>query len=209
MSYPFLTGNDGHEAKANPEAYFGENKFYDRWVHISIAVYNKRLKVYLDENKMIDIADCKLKSQSVLVTGNTSQGMKILLKNFRIAKGFPTKVNFVNGKFVTRAIKFDVNKSDLKPESITIIKQIYQYLQANPNVNLEIGGHTDSDGADDYNLSLSQQRAESVKKQLVQMGINSNRLNTKGFGETVPLENKPTPEAKALNRRVEFTVLGK
>lgn len=203
VSFP----GDGREAKSNPEAYFGENKFYDRWVHISISYYNKRLQVYLDQYKMIDIADCRLKAQHVIVSGNMSQGMKILLKNFRIAKGFPSKINFVNGKFTTRAIKFDVDKANLKPESITIIKQVYNYLKSNAAIKVEIGGHTDSDGSDEHNMTLSQQRANAVKDQLVSMGISTDRLLAKGYGESSPVDNKPTAEAKATNRRVEFTII--
>lgn len=203
VSYP----GDGKESKDNPEAYFGENKFYDRWVHISIAVYNKKLSVYLDQYKMIEIPDCRLKCQSILVTGNTSGSMKILLKNFRIATGFPQKIKLDKGKFITRAIKFDVNKSVLKPESITILKMMQQFLIENPGISFEIGGHTDSDGDDAYNLRLSQQRADAVRNQLIKMGVDQARLTAKGYGETKPVAPNTSPEAKANNRRVEFTKL--
>lgn len=203
LSYP----ENGHEAKENPEEYFGENKFYDRWVHISISVYKKQLKVYLDQYKMIELADCRLKPLSVVVTGNTSQSMKILLKNFRIATGFPQKIILNNGRFTTRTIKFDVNKSILKPESITVIRMIQQYLVQNPTLSFEIGGHTDSDGDDAYNLKLSQQRADAVKAQLVKMGIVASRLIAKGYGEAKPVAANTTSEGKADNRRVEFVKL--
>lgn len=202
VSFP----NDGKALKENPPEYFGENKFYDRWVHISIAFSKKHLKVYLDQYKMIDIPDSRLNPTDILVTGNNSQNMKILLKNFRIATGFPSKILFEKGKFITRGIKFDVNKAVLKPESITVIKEIYKYLVQNSNIKLEIDGHTDSDGSDDFNLKLSQQRADAVKNQLVSMGINESRLKTKGFGESNPIDKKNTPEAKAINRRVEFLI---
>lgn len=205
VSYP----NDGREAKENPPAYFGENKFYDRWVHISISVFKKQLNVYLDQYKMIELADCKMQPQSIMVTGNTSQQMKILLKNFRIATGFPQKIKLEKGKFITRAIKFDVNKAVLKPESITILKMVKQYLSENPAVSFEIGGHTDSDGDDAYNLTLSQQRADAVKNQLVIMGVDAARLTTKGYGESKPVAANTTPEGKATNRRVEFVKTNK
>lgn len=203
VSYP----SGERAAKENPDAYFGEGKFYDRWVHVSISLFKKALTVYLDQFKLIELADCNLKPQGILVTGNSSQNMKMLLKNFRIATGFRRKIAFENGKFVTRAIKFDVNKASLKPESITILREIHGYLTQNPNVRLEIGGHTDSDGTDDYNLKLSQQRAEAVNTQLTAMGIAQTRLQAKGYGETKPLDPKNTPDAKATNRRVEFTML--
>lgn len=200
VTYP----NEGHAAKDNPEVYFGENKFYDRWVHISIAVYKKQLIVYLDQYKMIEVADMRVKPQRILVTGNTSQNMKILLRYFRVATGFPQKIKLDNGKFITRAIQFDVNKATLKPESITILRMVQQFLSENPAIHFEIGGHTDSDGDDANNLKLSQQRADAVKTQLVKMGADASRLTTKGYGETKPIADNNTPEGKSNNRRVEF-----
>lgn len=199
--------NDGHDTKDNPAEYFGEDKFYNRWVHVSIAQLKKHLVVYLDQYKMIDIADCRLQPNNVMITGNKSGKMNILLKNFRIGTAIPKKIAFVGGKFITHAIKFDVNKYELKPESITVIREIVTYLKANPADKLEIGGHTDSDGTPDYNLKLSQSRADAVLNQLAAMGIDKNRLVAKGYGQTKPIDPKPTPEAKAVNRRVEFTKL--
>jgi OOP family OmpA-OmpF porin len=203
VSYP----NDGRESKDNPTEYFGENKFYNRWVHISIAQYRKHLLVYLDQYKMIDIADFRLTPKTILVTGNTSENMKILLKNFRIATAVPKKIAFSGGKFITHAIKFDVNKYELKPESISVIRELYNYLKANAADKLEIGGHTDNDGTEEYNLKLSQSRADAVRNQLVSMGIDKSRLLTKGYGQSKPIDVRNTPEAKAINRRVEFTKL--
>ncbi len=197
-------------SKDNPADYY-ESKFLNRWVHFSISVYKKTLKVYLDQYKLIEIADVLAKPIYMLVNGDkmgeASNGeTPIYMKNFRLATGFPATL-FENGKFVTRNIKFDVNKSTLKPESISTIKQIKDYLDKNPTVKLEIAGHTDSDGTDEANLKLSQERADAVKTQLISMGIQADRLTTKGYGESQPLDPKNTPEAKANNRRVEFILL--
>ncbi len=203
VSYP----DNGNASKENPEAYFGENKFYNRWVHISIAKLQKHLKVYLDQYLLIDIADAKLLPEEVLVTGNMSQDMKILFKNFQIATSFPGGISLQNGKFTTHAIKFDVDRFDLKPESISVIKKFYQYLINHSQERFEIGGHTDSDGTPEHNKVLSQQRADAVKAQLVSMGIPAERLEAKGYGSTQPIDPKNTHDAKAINRRVEFTKL--
>jgi len=74
---------------------------------------------------------------------------------------------------------------------------------------LEIDGHTDDEGADDYNLTLSQGRAEAVVQYLIKVGIEPARLSAKGFGETKPIDKAKTKAAKARNRRVEFTIVKK
>jgi outer membrane protein OmpA-like peptidoglycan-associated protein len=73
-----------------------------------------------------------------------------------------------------------------------------------PELNFSIEGHTDSDGADDYNLQLSQKRAASVKDALSGLGIDGSRMETKGLGESIPVSDNTSPEGKANNRRVEF-----
>lgn len=197
-------------SKDNPEAYYS-SKFLNRWVHFSISVYKNKMKVYLDQYNMIEIDNILGKPKFLIVNGDkmgeASNGeTPIYLKNFRLATGFPINI-FENGKFITRNIKFDVNKSILKPESISTIKQVKDYLDKNPTVKLGINGHTDSDGTDAANLLLSQQRADAVRNQLISMGIDATRLTAKGFGESEPIDKNTTIEAKSNNRRVEFVIV--
>ena len=77
-------------------------------------------------------------------------------------------------------------------------------LNKRTDLQLEIQGHTDSDGADVYNQDLSERRAVSVKNYLVNNGINTDRLTTIGYGETNPVASNKTKEGKAKNRRIEF-----
>jgi outer membrane protein OmpA-like peptidoglycan-associated protein len=77
-------------------------------------------------------------------------------------------------------------------------------LKDNPDLRLEIDGHTDNSGAAAHNLTLSQQRAVAVADQLVKMGVDASRLTTKGFGDSKPISDNNTLEGKANNRRVEF-----
>ncbi len=204
VSYP----NDGTISHENPEEYFGESKFYNRWVHISISYNQKKLVVYLDQYKQIVLEDCRLIPTSFFINGNSSQDMPILLKNFRFATGIPkSTIQLTNGKFVTHGIKFDVNKSVIKPESMSILNELVQYMKTNPSVKFEIGGHTDTDGSDEFNRKLSQQRSDAVKQQLIAMGIDENRLKAKGYGETLSISENTTPEGKANNRRVEFKTI--
>lgn len=104
-------------------------------------------------------------------------------------------------------IYFDFNKTTLKSESFVELNKVVDFLQANPNVEVEIAGHTDSKGTDVYNNTLSQGRSQAVVDYIVQQGIDVSRLTAKGYGESKPIDTNDTPEGQANNRRVEFTVL--
>ena len=106
-------------------------------------------------------------------------------------------------------IFFDFDKTTLKEESFVELDKVVEFLDNNSSVEIEIAGHTDSKGSDDYNLNLSQGRAQAVVDYIISHGIDSYRLVAKGYGETVPLESNDTDEGRAVNRRVEFTVLAK
>ncbi len=107
-------------------------------------------------------------------------------------------------KFVTHSIVFDVNQSTIKPESAVFLKQLSSWLKVNAHVNLIVSGHTDNAGDSTANLKLSLARADEVKRQLVDLGIDSVRLTTKGCGASQPVQSNNTPLGKARNRRVEF-----
>ena len=111
------------------------------------------------------------------------------------------------GKFVTRGILFDVNKSTIKGESMGTINEIVKLMKDHSDLKFRIEGHTDSDGDESYNQKLSEERAAAVKNMLVQSGINASRLDSKGYGEGKPINENSTTEGKANNRRVEFVKL--
>lgn len=104
---------------------------------------------------------------------------------------------------------FDNNSAKLRPGSQEPLGYIASILKAYPNVNLKIGGHTDSTGSALRNLRLSQQRASGVKAALVGMGIAPNRLETQGYGEGSPVADNSTVEGRALNRRISIAVTQK
>ncbi len=104
-------------------------------------------------------------------------------------------------------IFFDVNKSVLKTHSGEELDRLIELLKENPKMEIEISGHTDNQGADEYNLTLSQQRVESVLAYLTGKGIPAARLKGKGYGESKPIAPNETETGRATNRRVDFTIL--
>jgi OmpA-OmpF porin, OOP family len=106
-------------------------------------------------------------------------------------------------------IYFDFDKTTLKSESFTELNKVVDFLKQNRTVEIEITGHTDSKGSDDYNLNLSQGRSQSVVDYIISQGIESYRLTAHGYGETKPIDSNDTEAGRANNRRVEFTVVKK
>ena len=106
-------------------------------------------------------------------------------------------------------IYFDFDKTTLKKESFTELNKVVEFLKQNSSVEIEIAGHTDNKGTDDYNVNLSQGRSQSVVDYIVSQGIESFRLVAHGYGEALPIDNNETEAGRANNRRVDFTVLKK
>ena len=103
-------------------------------------------------------------------------------------------------------IFFDFNKADVKPAMQEQLTEIAKALAAVPDQNLLIEGHTDSDGPSEYNLILSEKRAQSVRSILLAGGIPAERIETKGYGQTNPVAPNSTATGKAQNRRVEIVL---
>ena len=125
---------------------------------------------------------------------------------------FNNKELKVGQKIILERIYFDFDKFDIRDESIVELNKLLVFLDKNPNVSVEISGHTDSRGADDYNLRLSRNRAKSVVNWLKKRKVASKRLVSVGYGETraiAPNENpdgSDNPEGRQMNRRIELTI---
>lgn len=180
-------------------------------IHLSYWIQKQRMRIYLNEKKVIDaprILPAGFK-YNILRFENGGE-FKPFIANFRVAAGLPDTRNklIAEGKLVTYGIYFDVNKDVVKPESYGTLKDIATVLNEVPDVKVKIIGHTDSDGDDAKNMDLSKRRAASVKAELAKsFGVNADRLDTDGLGESQPVSKNDTPVNKALNRRVEFIKL--
>lgn len=106
-----------------------------------------------------------------------------------------------------KRVEFLYGKNILTSKSQNVLDEVARILRKYPNIRIEIGGHTDSDGTKERNLKLSQRRAEAVKAYLIKKGIAPERLVAKGYGESRPLVKNDTPAHKQRNRRVEFKVI--
>ncbi|MEO8064454.1 MAG: OmpA family protein [Pseudomonadota bacterium] len=113
------------------------------------------------------------------------------------------------GKVDLYGIYFDTDKATLKSESEATLNQVLAVLKGKPALRIEIGGHTDSQASDTYNLDLSKRRAQAVVKWLTDKGIAGTRLNAEGFGESRPVADNETAAGRALNRRVEIRDISK
>ena len=106
-------------------------------------------------------------------------------------------------------IFFERSKATLLEESFPELKRLLEFMIENPSVEIELGGHTDNQGIAKLNFELSKDRVEMVKEYLVQKGISQKRIETKAYGGTKPVASNLTEETRALNRRVEITILKK
>ena len=121
----------------------------------------------------------------------------------------PKKVVITGGKIkILEKIYFDFDSAVIQRRSFDILFQVAEVLRQNPQIlSVEVQGHTDSCGADAYNLKLSNRRAAAVRQFLVQRGgIAAGRLDAKGYGETQPIDPGQNVQAWDKNRRVEFII---
>src|SRR5262249_5542540 len=115
--------------------------------------------------------------------------------------------------FVLKNIYFGYDSSDIRPTSARELDKLVDLLNDNPEIKIEMGSHTDSVASEDYNIALSQRRAESTVNYLIRKGIAPDRLKAKGYGESRPIarntnpDGTDNPEGRQRNRRTEFKIL--
>ncbi len=127
-------------------------------------------------------------------------------EDLSLEKDFHVRTAVIGATFELKNIFFDLGKATLRPESKVELDKLYEILQFS-EIEIELGGHTDSIGSDEDNNKLSQDRVNSVKTYLVEKGIKESRMVAVGYGEKLPVASNSTPEGRQLNRRVEVKIL--
>jgi outer membrane protein OmpA-like peptidoglycan-associated protein len=126
-----------------------------------------------------------------------------------VVKDVALKNVAVGSKIILKNIFFDFDKATLRPESTNELERLTKLLVDVPTLKIEISGHTDSKGADDYNKKLSNSRAKSVVDYLISKGIAADRLTFVGYGEEQPIDSNDNDNGRQMNRRTEFKILSK
>jgi len=178
-----------------------------------IMATKRSIKCYVDQIRVANVPKVEGFSPvgfRVRMYPYKDEGNYCMIKSFRFAEGGKSMRQQLeeDGKIVTHGILFDSGSHTIKGESYKTLKEIGRLFEDEPELKLSIEGHTDSDGADDYNNDLSQKRAESVRSYLIEKyGVSSSNLEAKGWGESKPIDTNDSPEGKANNRRVELIQL--
>jgi len=135
---------------------------------------------------------------NLLETNNRHQPLNLTIALDPIETGKTT---------ILKNIFFETDSFSLKHESKGQLKEIVDFMKTNPGLVIEIGGHTDHQGTENYNLVLSDKRANAVVQSLLEMGVPSARLKSKGYGFAIPVADNSIEEGRALNRRTEFKII--
>ncbi len=198
---------------------FPIGNYVNKVLRVSMAINKTRVRVYLDQTKIVDLPRAltdPMRNNFFLNNGYVipASELPMIVGNFRIASGSTDARSLLikqlmeDGKTTTTDILFDVNSETIKPASYDVIKQFGDALVSNPALKIKIIGHTDSDGGDAENLSLSQKRAAAVKMYITEnYAVAGSRIQTDGKGESQPVAGNTSADGKAKNRRVEFVKL--
>lgn len=186
-------------------------------IHLAFEINGRRIRLYIDDKKMVDLPTAFNAQlfKSLYLTASTHGAKESKENYFYIAnatlaetvkdlRSTVIKDLFETGKASTTAIQFKTNSDAILPASNAIISELAAALKEDPTVKIKIIGHTDSDGDEVKNLTLSRKRSNAVRQKLITLGIKADRMSTDGKGETEPAADNSTEDGKAKNRRVEF-----
>jgi outer membrane protein OmpA-like peptidoglycan-associated protein len=146
-----------------------------------------------------------------IAVSSAAEDYPILIGPIRVAGGGRDLYDRLarDGRVATQGILFASGSDRIRPESTPTLVEIGRMLEEHPELNLSIEGHTDTDGDDAFNQDLSERRAAAVRTYIIEhYDVEDGRLVTSGFGESRPVTDNASPEAKQQNRRVELVRVG-
>jgi outer membrane protein OmpA-like peptidoglycan-associated protein len=183
-------------------------------VHVSIWRQKTRVRVYVDEKKVFDVPRALEKdivAKTLRIQSHVSEAEEFFyLGNIRYAVGKPDMRSklLTAGKLVTYGITFDSGSAQINLQSYGTLKKIAAILNENPELQVEIIGHTDARGDEESNMNLSINRASAVEQVLIlEFGVSEDQLTSSGKGESELIDQGNSPDSNAKNRRVEFVKL--
>ena len=196
--------------RGGPEALTRGQEFEEALSPLRITVDERYAMVYVGSKRVANVPNAELQRSATVYIENmymNGSDNPIYIGPIRIAGGGRDLYDRLakDGRIATQGILFATNSDRIRPESTPTLEEIGTMLKDHPELRIAIEGHTDSDGEDAYNQTLSEKRAAAVKAYLIATyGIQDSRLRTAGFGESKPVEDNATPEGKQQNRRVEL-----
>ncbi len=179
----------------------------NQWMTVALGCDGPYCKMYVDGERVANVPSYEFPRANMLHVFMNVYRYSLFVDDFRIAEGGARSLYDdlqADGFVSTTAIRFDTGSAVLKPESGGILGEVLMMLEEHGDLRLLVEGHTDADGSDESNRTLSQDRAEAVASWLIANGIDAGRLDTIGHGESQPAGDNGTTEGKAQNRRVVF-----
>jgi len=170
-----------YDKTINRKEYFNKNIYY------MLPIYRIDDFCLIEINNTDNIYDCSCDNENEIKLDELSTGESFILND----------------------IFFETDRSDLLPESHNSLNKLADQMEQYPSVKIEISGHTDNTGTEEYNQKLSESRAFEVMSYLLKKGIDMDRMEYKGYGSTKPVADNSTEEGRQQNRRVEITVVEK
>lgn len=207
--------NWGHStSKINNSIPFQMQEKLNSVMHFTVVVNSARLRVYIENEKVIDLPSFLTDNlgnyiQFYLKGTDAKENHIVALSNLKITEeNEDIRSKILKGGFSTNQILFDSGSDKIKKESFEIIEKIGKILQEDRSMQINIIGHTDSDGDEVKNMTLSKARAAAVMNYFIdKMNIDKKRLQFQGRGENEPIATNATADGKAQNRRVEFKAI--
>ena len=179
----------------------------NEWGSVALGCDGDYCKLFVNGERKANVPRWEFPRAAALHVFMNVYRNSLYIDDIRIAEGGARSLYddlVSNGEISTTAIRFDSGSATIKPESGGYLDQVVEMMQQHSDLRIEIQGHTDSDGSDDTNQSLSDRRAVAVRAYLEDRGIAGNRMTTVGYGEGQPVASNDTAEGKAQNRRVVF-----